>query len=122
LTQPPWRVGLHALHESRANKKSTEKEFDRASTYRRDPPLKRRKAPKQGSGGAPDAWLEVRALAMESFDGLMVDDEIIILTWLHRARRDALKTGSLSGATAISIDDREHRLVGILQTPPHRRE
>jgi tRNA (Thr-GGU) A37 N-methylase len=55
--------------------------------------LKRRKAPKQGSEGAPDAWLEVRAFAMESFDGLMVDDEIIILTWLHRARRDALKTG-----------------------------
>jgi tRNA (Thr-GGU) A37 N-methylase len=76
-------------------------------------PLQRRKAPKHGSEGAPDAWLEVRALAMESFDGLMVDDEIIILTWLHRVRRDALKTGSLSGATPISIDDREHRAAQV---------
>ena len=51
----------------------------------------RSKAPKQGSEGAPDAWLEVHPFASNAFDGLTIGDEIIILTWLHRARRDVLK-------------------------------
>jgi len=52
---------------------------------------RRREAPMQGSEGAPDAWLEVRPFAAQGLDGLAVGDEIIILTWLHRARRDVLK-------------------------------
>ena len=52
---------------------------------------KRSKAPKQGSEGAPDAWLEVRPFAAQGVDGLAAGDEIIILTWLHRARREVLK-------------------------------
>jgi len=51
----------------------------------------RREAPMQGSEGAPDAWLEVNSFATRGLDGLAVGDEIIILTWLHRARRDVLK-------------------------------
>ena len=51
----------------------------------------RSKAPKQGSEGALDAWLEVRPFATKALDGLVVGDEILILTWLHRARRDVLK-------------------------------
>lgn len=51
----------------------------------------RKRAPKQGTEGAPDAWLEVRPFACKAIDGLGVGDEIIILTWLHRARRDVLK-------------------------------
>jgi len=38
-----------------------------------------------------DAWLEVRPFATKALDGLVVGDEILILTWLHRARRDVLK-------------------------------
>ena len=54
--------------------------------------LKRRgEAPKQGSEGAPDAWLEVRPFAAEGLDGLAVGDHIVVVTWLHRARRDVLK-------------------------------
>jgi tRNA-Thr(GGU) m(6)t(6)A37 methyltransferase TsaA len=51
----------------------------------------RSKAPKQGSEGAPDAWLEVCQFAAQGLDGLAVGDDVIILTWLHRARRDVLK-------------------------------
>jgi tRNA-Thr(GGU) m(6)t(6)A37 methyltransferase TsaA len=51
----------------------------------------RSKAPKQGSEGAPDAWLEVRPSVAQALDGLAVGDEVIVLTSLHRARRDTLK-------------------------------
>lgn len=51
----------------------------------------RSKAPKQGSEGAPDAWLEVRSFAAQGLDGLVVGQDLIVVTWLHRARRDVLK-------------------------------
>lgn len=51
----------------------------------------RSKAPKQGSEGAPDAWLEVRPFAAQALDGLAAGDEVIVLTWFHRAHRDVLK-------------------------------
>ncbi len=51
----------------------------------------RSKAPKQGSEGAPDAWLEVRSFAAPGLDGLVVGQDLIVVTWLHRARRDVLK-------------------------------
>jgi len=51
----------------------------------------RAEAPKQGSEGAPDAWLEVNDSAAEALDGLARGDELIVLTWLHQAKRDVLK-------------------------------
>ncbi len=48
-------------------------------------------APKQGSEGAPDAWLDVHAWAAAGLHGLVVGDEIIVITWLHQARRDVLQ-------------------------------
>jgi len=48
-------------------------------------------APKQGREGAPDAWLEIEADVAEGADGIAPGDEIIVLTWLHLARRDELK-------------------------------
>ena len=45
------------------------------------------KAPKQGSEGAPDAWLEVYPFGMPALDGVAVGGELIVLTWLHRALR-----------------------------------
>lgn len=51
----------------------------------------RGKAPKQGSEGAPDAWLEIHPFAAEGMDGMEVGDEIIVMTWLHRAVRRVLK-------------------------------
>lgn len=51
----------------------------------------RSKAPKQGSEGAPDVWIEVYPFAAQALDGLSAGDEIVVLTWLHRAHRDVLK-------------------------------
>lgn len=51
----------------------------------------RSQAPMQGSEGAPDAWLEVNSATAPGLDRLQVGHEIIILTWLHRAKRDVLK-------------------------------
>lgn len=54
--------------------------------------IKRRsEAPKQGSEGAPDAWLELNSFATEGIEGITAGDDILVLTWLHEARRDVLK-------------------------------
>lgn len=52
---------------------------------------KRSEAPKQASEGAPDAWLELNSFATEGIDGIKAGDDILVLTWLHQARRDVLK-------------------------------
>ena len=71
--------------------------------------LKNRKhAPMQGSEGAPDAWLEVTPSVAEAMDGLAVGDDIIVLTWFHRARRDTLKVYPRS--------DRNRPLTGVFAT------
>ena len=54
--------------------------------------LKRREeAPRQGSEGAPDAWLEIEPQFAEALLGVEVGHELIVITWLHEARRDVLK-------------------------------
>jgi tRNA-Thr(GGU) m(6)t(6)A37 methyltransferase TsaA len=68
----------------------------------------RGEAPKQGSEGAPDAWLEVRPWAMEALHGIAVGDKIIVVTWLHRARRDVLQVHPRS--------DRRRPLAGVFAT------
>ena len=68
----------------------------------------RGKAPKQGSEGAPDAWLEVSAFAAPALGGLVAGDDIIVVTWLHRARRDVLKVHPRS--------DRSRPLTGVFAT------
>lgn len=55
-------------------------------------PLKHpEEAPKQGSEGAPDAWLEVNPTVAEGLEGIAAGDEIILITWFHKAYRDILK-------------------------------
>jgi tRNA-Thr(GGU) m(6)t(6)A37 methyltransferase TsaA len=68
----------------------------------------RSEAPKQGTEGAPDVWLEVHPFAAEAMDGLSVGDEIIVVTWLHRARRDVIKVHPRS--------DPRRRLTGVFAT------
>jgi tRNA-Thr(GGU) m(6)t(6)A37 methyltransferase TsaA len=48
-------------------------------------------APKQGDEGAPDAWLVFEPAVLEALDGIREGDEVIVLTWLDRARRDVLR-------------------------------
>ena len=51
----------------------------------------REEAPRQGPEGGPDAWLEVEPKFAEALLGLEVGHELIVITWLHEARRDVLK-------------------------------
>jgi tRNA-Thr(GGU) m(6)t(6)A37 methyltransferase TsaA len=48
-------------------------------------------APKQGNEGAPDAWLHLDDAVLEGLDGIEPGDRVIVLTWLHLARRDVLR-------------------------------
>jgi len=48
-------------------------------------------APRQGSEGAPDAWLEVDPAFARGLSGVAAGDEVIVVTWLHRAKRDVLE-------------------------------
>jgi tRNA-Thr(GGU) m(6)t(6)A37 methyltransferase TsaA len=48
-------------------------------------------APKQGDEGAPEAWLVFEPAVLEALDGIRAGDEVILLTWLDRARRDVLQ-------------------------------
>jgi tRNA-Thr(GGU) m(6)t(6)A37 methyltransferase TsaA len=68
----------------------------------------RREAPKQGSEGAPDAWVEVLPPLADALDGLAAGDEILIITWLHQANRDVLKVRPRS--------DPRNRLTGVFAT------
>ena len=77
----------------------------------------RKGAPKQGSEGAPDAWLEVKKFAAPALDGLVAGGDIIVVTWLHRARRSVLKVHPrsdprrpLTGVFATRSPDRPNPL------------
>ena len=48
-------------------------------------------APKQGNEGAPDAWLVFEPDVLEGLESLRAGDEMILVTWLHRASRDVLR-------------------------------
>jgi tRNA-Thr(GGU) m(6)t(6)A37 methyltransferase TsaA len=50
----------------------------------------RASAPKQGDEGAPEAWLVFAAGVLEALRGLEPGMEVLLLTWLDRARRDVL--------------------------------
>ncbi len=48
-------------------------------------------APLQGDEGSPDAWLVFEQAFGEGMRDLQPGSEIIVLTWLDRARRDILR-------------------------------
>ena len=48
-------------------------------------------APKQGDEGGSEAWLVFEARFAQALDGIAVGDELLLLTWLDRARRDVLR-------------------------------
>lgn len=48
-------------------------------------------APNQGDEGAPAAWLVFEPAMLDALDGMRAGDEVIVLTWLDRARRDVLR-------------------------------
>lgn len=54
------------------------------------PLLQREQAPRQGDEGAPDAWLVFDPAVSDALRDLQAGAEVIVLTWLDRARRDVL--------------------------------
>jgi tRNA-Thr(GGU) m(6)t(6)A37 methyltransferase TsaA len=48
-------------------------------------------APKQGDEGAPEAWLVFEPEMREAIEGIHPGDRVVVLSWLHRARRDVLR-------------------------------
>jgi tRNA-Thr(GGU) m(6)t(6)A37 methyltransferase TsaA len=67
-----------------------------------------RAAPKQGTEGAPEAWLVFDEGVRQGLGDLRVGDEIFVLTWLHRARRDVL--------AVHPRDDASRPLQGVFST------
>ena len=47
-------------------------------------------APRQADEGAPQAWLVFEPDVRAGLEGLRAGDEVLVLTWLHRADRNAL--------------------------------
>ena len=47
-------------------------------------------APKQGDEGAPEATIVVEPQFAPALDGIERGDELLVLTWLHRADREVL--------------------------------
>jgi len=70
-------------------------------------------SPKQGFEGAPDAWLDVEPWASEALLGLAAGDQILVITWLDRGRRDVLQVHPRSDPRAP--------IAGVFATrSPHR--
>jgi tRNA-Thr(GGU) m(6)t(6)A37 methyltransferase TsaA len=49
-------------------------------------------APKQGSEGAPEAWIAFEPDLIDALHGIEPGDEVLVFTWLDRGDRDVLKT------------------------------
>jgi tRNA-Thr(GGU) m(6)t(6)A37 methyltransferase TsaA len=70
-------------------------------------------APRQGAEGAPDAWLEIEPALSTALRGIAAGDELIVITWLHRAKREMLEVHP-RGDPAVP-------LAGVFATrSPHR--
>ena len=82
-------------------------------------------APRQGSEGAPDAWLEVDSRFARALSGISVGDTLVVLTWLHLAQRDVLEVhprddlaNPLTGVFATRSADRPNP-VGLHRVTVH---
>jgi tRNA-Thr(GGU) m(6)t(6)A37 methyltransferase TsaA len=74
----------------------------------RSPLTQLNEAPMQGSEGAPDAWIEIVPEVTAVLDGLVVGQDIIVITWLHQADRTVLKVHPR--------DDQNLPLTGVFAT------
>jgi tRNA-Thr(GGU) m(6)t(6)A37 methyltransferase TsaA len=49
------------------------------------------RAPRQPDEGGPDAWLEFEEGVGDALADIRPGADLVVLTWLHRARRDVLR-------------------------------
>ncbi len=91
----------------------------------------REDAPLSYTEGAPNAILEMLPAYIEGLDRMQVGVEIIVITWLHRARREVLKvhprgdpSRPLTGVFLTRSPDRPNPLglhrVKVLEINPGR--
>lgn len=87
-------------------------------------------APKQGTEGGVEAWLEIFPEVSQGLAGIKADDHLIILTWLHLAQRDTLQVHPrgrqdvpLKGVFATRSQDRPNPIglhqVTVLEVTEH---
>jgi tRNA-Thr(GGU) m(6)t(6)A37 methyltransferase TsaA len=70
-------------------------------------------APRQADEGAPEAWLSFDPAVAQGLRSLRPGDEMILVTWLDRARRDVLSVHPRG--------DRSRAQKGVFSTrSPHR--
>jgi tRNA-Thr(GGU) m(6)t(6)A37 methyltransferase TsaA len=70
-------------------------------------------APRQADEGAPEAWLVFEPEAIEGLRNIRAGDDLILITWLDRARRDVL--------TVHPRGDASRQPEGVFSTrSPHR--
>lgn len=62
----------------------------------------------QGYEGAPDAWIELDPAVAPGLEGIETGENLIIITWLHRASREVLQVHPR--------DDRRRPLTGVFLT------
>ena len=62
----------------------------------------RHNAPRQGSEGAPEAWLEITSKVARAAREIEVGDEVILITWFHKAKRSVLKV-AIDGTPVVDI-------------------
>lgn len=74
-------------------------------------------APKQGSEGAPDAWIDVEPWAIDGLMGIAVGDALVVITWLHQGNRETFQVhprrdsrNPLMGVFATRSPDRPNPL------------
>jgi tRNA-Thr(GGU) m(6)t(6)A37 methyltransferase TsaA len=72
------------------------------------PLTERSRAPRQGDEGAPDAWLAFVPEMREAIRDLRAGQDLIVLTWLDRSRRDVL--------SCVPGDDPGSRPLGVFST------
>jgi tRNA-Thr(GGU) m(6)t(6)A37 methyltransferase TsaA len=77
----------------------------------------RRRAPNQNFEGAPGAFVRIYPFALEALEGIRAGQEIVLITWFHRARRDLLRVHPrslislpLTGVFATRSPDRPNPL------------
>ena len=68
----------------------------------------RHEAPKQGSEGAPEAWVDIDPAFAKALNGIAAGQEVILVTWLHQGLRDVLQVHPR--------DDPENPLKGVFAT------
>jgi tRNA-Thr(GGU) m(6)t(6)A37 methyltransferase TsaA len=90
--------------------------------YVSSPLIDRASAPKQGNEGAPAAWLVFEPQFQEGLRDFAVGEEILVLTWLHRADRETLRvhprddlSAPLRGVFSTRSQDRPNP-IGIHRT------